>query len=109
MLRRGYLIVAIAASAMLFWALADHAYGFYILLRWIVCGVSFYGACIFIGRGRLGWIVTLVIIAFLFNPVIPIHLTRSAWAPINIATGLALLASGLNMLARGSAPDKEMT
>jgi hypothetical protein len=36
---------------------------------------------------------TFAIVAILFNPVVPVHLTRHAWAPIDIAAAILFLAS----------------
>ncbi|HUU44490.1 MAG TPA: DUF6804 family protein [Acidobacteriota bacterium] len=99
-MRSSYLTGTIIAAALLFWALADHAYGYYILLQWIVCGVSVWGVFIFMGRGKPVWIVALAVIAILFNPVVPVHLFRATWAPIDIVAGLVLLASGFAALRR---------
>ena len=99
-MRLSYLIGTIIAAGLLFWALAEHAYGYYILLRWVVCGISLCGVWIFVGWGRTGWIVILAVIAALFNPFIPLHLRRATWAPIDVVAALVLLVSGFVALKR---------
>ncbi len=39
-----FLIARLIASGMLLLALSRHPYSYYILLRWVVCGTSAYGA-----------------------------------------------------------------
>ena len=43
-------------------------------------------------RGRVsGWAITMAGIALLFNPLIPVHLTRDIWIPIDLSTALLLI------------------
>lgn len=89
----GFTITRIASSVLLFWALASHPYSYYILLRWVVCGTAGYGA-IFAGTlQKIGWAWTFGIIALLFNPIIPVHLSRETWAPVDIVAGVLFLIS----------------
>ena len=65
---------ALTASAMLLLALAPLPYGYYTLLRLVVCGVGAYGASLAYGLGKQGWVLILGLIALLFNPLVPVHL-----------------------------------
>ena len=63
-------------------------YGFYIFLR---LGISIVGAWLAYEQWKhddavSGWVVALGAIALLYNPLIPIHLTREIWSVLNIAT-----------------------
>ena len=73
-------------------ALAPLPYGYYTLLRIVVCGAA--ALLAFNDFKRFGsvsfWVLLMGGIALLFNPIIPIHLSREVWAPINILTALAL-------------------
>ena len=90
----GFKIARIAAIILLLWALARHPYGYYTLLRFVVCGVGAYGVYfsseIIISKG---WAWIFGIIAILFNPIIPIHLDRDTWAVIDVAVAVILGAS----------------
>jgi hypothetical protein len=83
-----YTVGAIIASALLFWALERHPYGYYTLLRWITCGVCIYGLTIShrLEMPYLSW--PLGIVALVFNPIIPFHLDRETWRPIDIISGI---------------------
>lgn len=89
----GYLVARIVAVILLFWALDKHSYGYYTLLRFVVCGVSAYGAYFAVELGKNGWAWTLGIIAILFNPLIPIHLDKDTWAVIDSGVAIVLVIS----------------
>lgn len=89
----GFALARIVAALMLFWALDRHPYGYYILLRWVVCAVSAYTALLLSEADKKGWAWCFGIIAVLFNPLIPVHLNRALWALIDIGAAIAFLAS----------------
>lgn len=65
-------------------------YGFYKLLRWLTCAVAFYGAFHAHKQNRNGLKWSLVGIALLFNPFLPIHLPKAHWRIIDIITAILL-------------------
>jgi hypothetical protein len=62
-------------------AITDLPYGYYQLVRFAVCGTcAFLAYSNFQSRRALnGWLILLVAIAVLFNPIVPIHLTKEIW------------------------------
>lgn len=83
-MNRPHLTPSIIASAMLLGALADWPYGYYQLLRFVTCGAGVYVAYTAYKWQRV-WVVWLFgFIALLFNPLIPIHLSRELWQPIDV-------------------------
>ena len=83
----------IAGVMLLVGALPIPIYAYYIFLRILVCLT-----CILIiiqaRKGKIGSPMMYVLLAILFNPVIPIHLPKMVWFPIDIAAGLILLLGG---------------
>jgi len=77
---------------MLIWALyPDNPYGYYILLRWICCGIFAYLAVQAQKEEKENWVWTFGIIAVIYNPIFRIHLNRDLWSIINIITiGIAV-------------------
>ena len=77
---------------MLLWALVPaNPYGYYILLRWICCGVFAYLAFQALDQKRQGWTWVLGITAAVYNPIIRVHLTREIWSVVNVITiGIAV-------------------
>lgn len=86
--KRPHLIPCIVAGAMLLGALGDWPYGYYQLLRFVVCGVSVYAAFMAYTWKKLWATWVFGIIAVLFNPLAPIHLSRDLWQPIDFACAL---------------------
>lgn len=87
------MILTCAAAAMLFAApFFSWPYGYYMILRWVVAFTA-------------GWLLALVwatptnwkwifgVIAVAFNPIVPIYLSRSVWAVLDVAAALLLLMS----------------
>jgi hypothetical protein len=73
-------------------ALLPLPYGYYVLLRLVVCGVAAFLAWKhFDATGRFGpWPLILAMVAVLFNPVIPVYLNRVIWAPIDLLSAMTL-------------------
>lgn len=81
------------AAGLLFAALAPNPYGYYTLLRWVVCGVAVWTGIVFSEASRPAWAGTFIVVAVLFNPFMPLGLDRALWAPIDITVALLLLVS----------------
>ncbi len=92
---RPTVIPHLVAAGMLILSLGSLPYGYYRLLRWVVFGSAVYGGWLaYEGRGR--WLLGFFIpVALLFNPLIPIHLTRQGWAPIDVIVGALFLIVAL--------------
>lgn len=77
---------------MLVLALLNLPYGYYTLLRIIVCGCCGYLAYkeYEIEQKASFWVLVLGAISLLFNPLIPIHLGRDVWAIIDPSVALIL-------------------
>jgi hypothetical protein len=86
--RRPHLIPCIIAAVMLLVALGDWPYGYYQLLRFVVCGVSLY--VVFVASTWIKlWAMGLFgIVAVLFNPLIPVHFSREMRQMINFICAL---------------------
>lgn len=80
------------ATAMLLWAvLPANPYAYYILLRWVCSPIFAYLAVRAHRNGREGWVWLLGVSAAIYNPLLPVHLTREFWTIVNLITaGLAL-------------------
>jgi len=76
---------------MLLLALADWPYGYYQLLRFVVCAVSIYIA-VMAYNWQKTWVTCLLgFIAVLFNPLISIHLSRELWQPIDLICAILFM------------------
>ncbi len=79
--------------AMLFISVAPLPYGYYTLLRLVVCGVFGYSAYIAYTRNSksLPWIYGFM--AVLFNPIIKINLPKEYWVVVDVVAGILLLVT----------------
>lgn len=87
-------IPQLTVSLMLLCALnPQNPYSYYLLLRWVCCGVFSYLAFKALDRKEREWLWLLGITAAVYNPILPVHLTRGIWSVVNIATiGIAVLS-----------------
>ncbi|MFC1636084.1 DUF6804 family protein [Planctomycetota bacterium] len=74
--RRPHLLPCIIAAVMLLVALGDWPYAYYQLLRFVVCGASVYVVFVASTWTKLWAMGMFGIVAVLFNPLIPIHLSQ---------------------------------
>lgn len=68
-------------------------YSYYILLRGLVCFTGAFTAYCLDRVGVLrGHVLPLILLALLFNPVMPIHLSPSLWVFIDLGTSVYFLS-----------------
>lgn len=99
MKNRPHVIPAIIATVMLLVAVAPLPYGYYQFLRWVICAISAFIAVEAYSWGKKWATWLFVPIAVLFNPLIPIHLTKEIWQPIDLTCAL-LFSLSLLFLAK---------
>lgn len=76
-------------AGLLFIGLIDLPIGYYTLLRIVVTIGSVAVVVTEYKNGLNFWVITFILIAIIFNPLIPIYLNdKSAWIPIDIITGI---------------------
>lgn len=81
-------------GGMLLWALnPNNPYGYYILLRWVCCGVFAYLTFQTLEHEKQGWAWVLGITALVYNPVFRVPLGRELWVIVNVVTiGIAVVS-----------------
>lgn len=94
-------IVPAVMSAL---ALAPLPYGYYMLLRLVVCGAA---TAIAWNRFSLGsgsiWGVIFIGTALMFNPIFPVHFSREVWAIFNVVTAAVFLVFGFTANRKNNA------
>ena len=78
---------------MLFGALLDNPYSYYNILRVVVCAVCVYAVVKSISVEKSRWAWVFGVFAFVFNPIIPVHLDRETWIIIDVISGIVLFIS----------------
>lgn len=88
-------ILTIIASGFLFIALSDGLpYGYFTLMRFVVCAVGAYLAYkTYEENEKSLWVWAFGFVAVLFNPIIIIHLQREQWMPIDLVVGIFFILS----------------
>lgn len=91
-------ILLLISVGMLMLALLDSwQYGFFTFLRFVVFSSTAYVAYLAYQEQKEGWVWFLGAVAVLFNPFIPVYLTRDVWGMIDFITALLLLISVVNL------------
>ncbi|MFA6135751.1 MAG: DUF6804 family protein [Candidatus Paceibacterota bacterium] len=83
-------IVAILFLLGAFW---DWSYGYYQILRWVVCIVGIYSAYLANKNHGNTWIWIFGSIAVLFNPIIPFYLLKETWQILDIMATIIFFIS----------------
>lgn len=92
-----YSHLSVVASIMLFVAVMEMPYGYYTLMRIVVCITCVYGGLQAHAYGKENWLWILGALAVLFNPLIPIYLERGIWVPIDIISGITIFISSKSL------------
>jgi hypothetical protein len=94
-------VPAIASIVMLFLAVFGRwPYGFYTLLRIVVCVSATYLALQARRHMKTFWLWLMVGTALLFNPVVPVALRRSNWQPLDFIAAVVFAISLLTIRER---------
>ncbi len=93
--------VLFVAVGMLFIGVLPLPYGYYMLLRFVACGVFAWAAYITFENKEevLPWV--FVILAIVFNPIIKIHFPKEVWAIIDFCSAAFLLLMRKKLLSNG--------
>jgi len=96
------------AIVFLLGALADNPYVYYQILRWVVSGICFY----YVWKVwktdnpiKKVFIVDIIIMAFLFNPIFPTYLSRNTWQIIDVVSAILLFQSMFRKLEQADKYD----
>jgi hypothetical protein len=69
-------------------ALGRWPYGYYMLLRVVVAATALLlvvGLIYQQAKSFTAWFGLFLIVAIVFNPIVPLHLTRGVWSILNVA------------------------
>ena len=82
-------------------------YGYYVLLKIVICGGCAFLAAIAYGDGRKYLVWFMGGLAVLYNPIIRFPLGRELWMVINILTIIVLIAVMKSTKQRGAVQNKD--
>ena len=83
----GVCIVALLAAASVRWP-----YFVYVLLRILICTASAYLSTKRYKEHRTPWVWAFAAIALLFNPLVPVRMSRPDWRIVNVLNAIFFTA-----------------
>jgi hypothetical protein len=95
--KRPHLIPSVIAAAMLFIALGHLPYGYYTLLRFVVCGAATFVAFVGYSGGKIWAAWLFAFVAVLFNPIIKIHFHKDAWQVLDFICACVFLITAFTI------------
>ena len=87
----------VISIVMLLVAILPMPYGYYTLVRLVVCGTAIYLTWFAKTINRQGWMWIMGFITLLFNPLIPIYLDRGTWSLVDLAVVVVFITSLFKM------------
>jgi FtsH-binding integral membrane protein len=97
--------VPVAAVVLLVLAvLGRWPYGFYSLLRLMVCLAAVYTATKAVSVEMRGWAWVMGGTALLFNPIFPIYIRRANWRILDLAAAIVFASCAAAFHSKAKAP-----
>ncbi|WP_411373273.1 DUF6804 family protein [Arthrobacter sp. MPF02] len=100
-------IPAAVSGFLLLVAILGAPYPFYEVVRWGVTAMAVWAAIVAGNQKRTAWTVAFSAAAVLFNPFIPVYLTREAWVPLDAAVLVLFISAGVKLRASRPATSKD--
>lgn len=77
-------------------------YGYYQVMRWIVCALCIWLALSAYRSGHEGWAWAWGIVAGIYNPIFRVHATRDLWSIVNAVTIAVVVWYGVKTRGNGN-------
>jgi hypothetical protein len=90
---RPHFVPCVIAALSAFIAVADLPYGYYTLTRLVVCATAVFVLVVAARSGQMWAVWACSILALLFNPILPVHLTKGLWQPLDFIAGAMLVTA----------------
>jgi len=100
-------IIAGISTFMLFLAIPKLPYGYYTLLRWVVTISALLSVWVAYNSEDTFWVFLMGGIAILFNPIIPVYLTKDIWVIIDVIVAILFLVSIFKIKSKRELPKEE--
>jgi hypothetical protein len=87
----------VAGILLLLGMLNGWPYDYYIILRWVVCGVAIFNIVGFYKSKLTGWALVFGALAFLFNPIFPVYMNKSSWVGIDLISAIVFFLAAYSI------------
>lgn len=84
----GISVIMLLLAMPTFWP-----YGYYVLLRWVICISALLSLWVAYNLKKKYWVVAMGITTLLFNPIVPVYLDKETWVIIDIIIAILFLVS----------------
>lgn len=71
--------------------------GFYTFLRFAVSIAGIWIAIVAAKSSQAGWVVIGVVVVVVFNPLVPVWLTKEIWVSIDLIAAIAVATAGFRV------------
>jgi FtsH-binding integral membrane protein len=89
-------VLGIVAAAVGVALVPSLPYGYYTVMRWVVCALCIWLSISAHRAGQEPWTWAWAIVAGIYNPVFPVHANREVWSIVNLATIVVAVGFGLS-------------
>lgn len=89
-------------TILLIIAAGDLDYGYYQILRIIITIFAIVFALVFKGLENIKSMIVMIIIAILFNPILPIYLDKNVWVFLDSFSSIIFLISAISIIRNQS-------
>lgn len=98
-------VPAIVGVVLMMCATLSMPYDFYVILRWAAPAMAIWVCTVAGSQHRTFWVVAMLAIAVVFNPIVPFTMPRGNWAWLNTISLVLFGAAGVKL--RASRPATE--
>lgn len=77
-------VAAVVGAFLALIAITNLPYGYYTFARIAITAISVILIVFSVRAGVGGWLFGLIPVAILWNPIIPVYLSRGAWLPLDL-------------------------
>ncbi len=95
--QRPVLFVALIGAALLLVAMAPLPIGFYGFLRLVITIAAIWTAIAASKSSQAAWVLVATVTAIVFNPLIPVWLTKEIWVPIDFIGAITMAIAGFRI------------
>jgi hypothetical protein len=89
--RELFLPAVVVAMVLIFPAFGRFPYSYYMFLRWVACATAVVFAIVGFRVGHHWAPLLFVPVAVLFNPLIPFHMRKSDWLPLDVGAAILFI------------------
>ena len=104
---KGSIFIWLSIVALILAVPRGWPYGYYTLLRFLICGTSTYHAYLSFQKNKRSWTIIFSAIALVFNPFIKVYFKKDDWAVVDMLTAIIFFVYGIRIILANRQKIKE--